>query len=92
MRVVCIDDSNRPHDIPANKWVEKGKEYTIIKFVRMVAQGGILGVELEEIDLSDCFPYECFAASRFAPIEPKKEEETDKVKEIEVEEEELEYA
>lgn len=87
MRVVCINDSKRPSDIPVEKWVEKGKEYTVINIVRMVAQGNILGFILQEIDLSDCFPYECFAASRFAPIEPKKEAKEEVVEELEVEQE-----
>jgi hypothetical protein len=85
MRVVCINDSKRPSDIPVEKWIEKGKEYTVINVVRMVAQGNILGFVLQEIDLSDCFPYECFSASRFAPIEPKKELEEEEVEELETE-------
>lgn len=75
MRVFCIDDSERPIGIPLGKWIEKGKEYTILKFVRMCAQNNILGVELEEIDLSGCFPYEYFSAKRFAPINPKEKME-----------------
>ncbi len=74
MKVICIDDSKRPIDIPREKWVKKGNEYTIVKFMRMVAQNNELGVVLEEIDLSDCFPYECFAAYRFAIKTPEKEE------------------
>lgn len=33
----------------------------------MVIQGGY-GVQLEEIDLSDCYPYQFFGAYRFAPL------------------------
>lgn len=87
MRVVCIDDSKRPADIPVEKWIEKGKEYTVINVIRMVAQGNKLGFVLQEIDLSDCFPYECFSASRFAPVEPKKEIEDETVEELVAEEE-----
>lgn len=87
MRVVCIDDSKRPADIPVEKWIEKGKEYTVINVIRMVAQGNKLGFVLQEIDLSDCFPYECFSASRFAPVEPKKEIEDEIVEELVAEEE-----
>jgi hypothetical protein len=88
MRVVCIDDSNRPIGIPLEKWIKKDSEYTIVKFVRMCAQNNILGVELEEIDLFGCFPYEYFSAKRFAPINPKEEfEETlEEVQEEEIEE------
>jgi len=88
MRVVCIDDSNRPLGIPLENWIEKGKEYTIVKFVRMCAQNNILGVELEEVDLSNCFPYEYFSAKRFAPINPKEkiEEALENIQEEELEE------
>ena len=58
MKLICIDDSNRPIDIPREKWVKKGNEYTPVRFVRMVAQNNELGVIIEEIDLTDCFPYE----------------------------------
>jgi hypothetical protein len=75
MKLICIDDSNRPIDIPREKWVKKGNEYTPVRFVRMVAQNNELGVIIEEIDLTDCFPYECFAAYRFALKNPDEESE-----------------
>jgi hypothetical protein len=86
MKVVCINDSNRPLDIPIEKWVKKDEEYTVVRFVRMVAQGGKMGVELEEIDLTDCFPYEFFSADRFAILDKEFDESEQEV----LEEEELE--
>lgn len=83
MRVVCIDDSNRPIDIPIEKWVKKDEEYTVLKFVKIKLQNNTLGVELNEIDLSDCFPYTYFDAKRFAFLTPKKKKE--KVEELELE-------
>lgn len=71
MTVVCINDSDRPNGIPASKWVVKGKKYTIINFERMLQMPGVFGVELAEIDLSDCFPYTRFTSTRFAPVEPE---------------------
>lgn len=71
MKVVCIDDSNKPIDIPEHKWVKKDEIYTIAKVVKLNLQANTLGVELEEIDLTDCFPYEYFLANRFAPIHPE---------------------
>lgn len=66
-RVTCIHDEDRPNDIPTSKWVVKGQEYTVIKVERMQMHGGMLGYELEEIDLEECcFPYTRFAAWRFA--------------------------
>ena len=82
--VICINDSNKPNDIPTSKWVTKGKEYTITKILNMVVQGNIIGVELAEIDLRDCAPYRAFALSRFGIIvESDKEEVNNKVKELE---------
>lgn len=65
-KVICIHDQERPNDIPTSSWVVKGREYTVIKVERMLMHGGILGYELEEIDLAECcFPYTRFAAWRF---------------------------
>lgn len=65
-KVVCIDDSNRPDGIPTSKWIKKGVTYTVIDVKKLTIQGGILGYKLEEINLDDCFPYQFFAANRFA--------------------------
>ena len=65
-KVICIHDEERPNDIPTSRWVVKGNEYTVISVERMNMQGGKLGYELEEIDLSPCFPYTRFGAWRFA--------------------------
>jgi len=89
MKLICINDSDRPNEIPLSKWIKKGNQYTAIKFNKMNMQGGILGVQLEEIDLSDCFSHTHFLASRFVPLEPLKEKETENVEELE---EELELA
>lgn len=63
--VICIDDTFKPESIPTSKWVKKGKKYTVIKIDRMLIQGGALGFQLEEIDLTDCVPYLYFSAARF---------------------------
>jgi len=89
MKVVCIDDKNRPNGIPNRKWLENKKEYTVIKADYMNMQNRIMGYQLAEIDLSDCFPYTYFAATRFAIVEPEKEEEKIASEELE---EELELA
>lgn len=67
-RCICIDDSNRPKQIPQEKWVVYGNQYTIIDLKKMVLMGeGVLGVRLDEIDLDESnAPYELFLASRFA--------------------------
>lgn len=65
-KVVCIDDSNRPDGIPTSKWVKKGSIYTVIQIMKMRMQGGMLGFKLDEINLDEYFPYQYFAANRFA--------------------------
>ena len=63
---ICIDDSNRPKEIPINKWVKKGEKYNIIYTVRVLPQNEI-GVILSEIELTDKeLPYEYFLLRRFS--------------------------
>lgn len=66
MIVVCIDDSNRPEDIPLSSWVVRGKEYTIVN--SFVGFGGAEIVEIAEIDLKKITNgiYGGFRASRFS--------------------------
>lgn len=67
-KVVAIDDSNRPNDIPTSKWIKKDEVYTVIKMDYMNQQAGLLGFKLEEINIDDCFPYQYFSANRFRPL------------------------
>lgn len=63
---ICINDENRPKEIPKDKWVKKGETYHIIYTVWSIPSK-TLGVHLDEIALDDCcLPYEYFAANRFA--------------------------
>lgn len=66
IKVICIDDSNRPDGIPISKWVKKDQFYTVIQISKLPIQGNILGVKLLELNIDDCFPYTFFAANRFA--------------------------
>lgn len=65
-KVICIDDTNKPDGIPTSKWVELGDVYTVIEISKMLIQEGMLGFKLEEKNIDDCFPYQFFAANRFA--------------------------
>ena len=78
--VICIDDRNRPHDVPASKWPVKGQPYTITGFYRMLAYK-VDGVSLAEMDISDCHPYKYYLASRFASADALKSlhEEADRL-------------
>lgn len=63
---ICIDDKNKPNEVPANKWVKKGKEYNVIYTTTVMPQKQ-LALHLYEIELDEtCAPYEYFLARRFA--------------------------
>lgn len=82
MRVICINDKNRPVKFPPEKWIKEGNEYTIIATTSMNIQKNKIGVKLKEIELDhSCFPYEYFDADRFKLLEfenalAKEKEET----------------
>lgn len=75
---ICIDDSNRPNDIPLSKWVKKHDHYHITYIVVALPQN-MLSYSLYEKPLDEsCYPYEYFSASRFAI----KEEDIDRFMEL----------
>ena len=76
IKVICIDDQNRPNEVPLNRWIKKGEAYHIIQIDKMNAQGGIYGCKLAERDNDDLAPYQYFRLTRFAvPITLEDEEE-----------------
>lgn len=63
---ICINDKNRPKEIPPSKWVKEGNEYHVIYTVTVLPQKQ-LAFHLAEISLDECcIPYEYFLANRFA--------------------------
>jgi hypothetical protein len=67
IKLLCIDDTNKPEDIPFTHWVEEDKLYTLKDVARLTMQGNTLGVQIEEINLiSLCLQYEYFSLTRFA--------------------------
>jgi hypothetical protein len=65
-KTICIDDANRPPEIPVEKWVKSGEIYHIIHVSKHRLQNYIQGVTLSEINLDEsCKPYEAFRLSRF---------------------------
>lgn len=90
MKVLCINDSNKPDKIPDSEWIKKGETYHVTKVVQMGLQPGKLGYKLKEVSLTaKAFPYEYYDAHRFAiyadsiaKIE-KTEEETEVTRELE---------
>lgn len=67
-KVICINDSGRPNEIPISKWIKKDEEYTVIRMDYMNMQGRLLGFQLEEVSLEGCFPYLYYSSSRFRPL------------------------
>ena len=67
-KVICINDTNKPNDIPISQWVKKGSIYTVTKVVKMIIQGGTYGFDLAEINLDGCAPYKYYASERFGII------------------------
>ena len=67
-KVVCVDDKNRPNDIPLSSWVKEQNIYTVIEVSVLRMQNGHLGFKLEEINIDHCFPYQYFSSSRFVII------------------------
>lgn len=66
IKCICIDNDNRPSVVPEEKWLEKGKEYTLA-FTMTVHPQKKLAFQVQEIDLDEsCSPYTWFLASRFA--------------------------
>ncbi len=70
----CINDSNRPAEIPASKWIKKDSAYTIKGFIVHNVQQGLVGVLLWEINLDGCFPFVTYAVNRFGIIKPEYQE------------------
>jgi hypothetical protein len=63
---ICIDDKNRPKEIPESKWVKEGQTYNVIYTVTVLPQKE-LAFHLAEIELTEAeHPYEYFLAKRFA--------------------------
>jgi hypothetical protein len=65
-KVICVNDSGLPDQLPLNRRVVEGQVYTVIEVAHMQLQS-ILGYKLAEID--SFFPYEFFKASRFLPLQ-----------------------
>lgn len=64
MKCICINDKNRPADIPESHWIKFGETYTVttVKFI----PNGTIGLAIEEISLEGISTkYDCFALIRF---------------------------
>ena len=91
MKVICINSSNKPNNIPDSEWIKKDEIYTVTSVKTMGLQPGKFGYLLKEIQLSELsFPYELYDADRFIPLNnPFLKQQKQTVSETVVEEEEL---
>lgn len=67
MKVVCINDSKKPAEVPASSWIEKGETYTVIHSANMAMQRMTVGYKLKEVSMPEDSEYEYYVASRFRP-------------------------
>ena len=63
-RVLCVDDSHRPNEIPASRWLKKGQVYTVEKVGKDFA--GVYFYFLQELEGTP--PYLGFNVNRFLPV------------------------
>tara|TARA_R110000824_G_scaffold34903_1_gene110116 strand:+ start:2582 stop:2896 length:315 start_codon:yes stop_codon:yes gene_type:complete len=67
IEILCVDDSNRPEDIPITHWVKHGEVYTLKDVKSLLMQGGHLGLQVDEINLLELGnQYEFFGLYRFS--------------------------
>ena len=64
-KVICIDDSHRPNEIPANRWLKKDAIYTVEKVGKDFA--GVYFFFLTELPGTP--PYLGFNINRFRPVD-----------------------
>ena len=70
MKVVCINNKNKPKQVSSAEWLTEGKEYTVINLKSMNLQSGKIGYLLKEVQLSEqSFPYELYDSERFISAE-----------------------
>ena len=81
-KVVCIDDTNKPNEIPNNLWIKKDDVYTVVNAEYMNVQNRLLGFELAEKDINGCFPYTRFSYTRFRPFTKDDEAAIEAVKDL----------
>lgn len=62
--VICINDKNKPSEYPSSDaWVKEGQVYTPIKIAALI--GGVIGIQVAEIIISEENPFQYFNISRF---------------------------
>ena len=63
---ICIDDKNKPDEIPLKNWIQEGFTYHITHVFCMRNWNNIQGCNLAEVKIPpECYPYEVYKLSRF---------------------------
>jgi hypothetical protein len=66
MKVLCLNDADKPAKISEENWIKKGKVYTVVEVKQMGLQKGQLGYKLAEVSIPEkAFPYEYYSSKRF---------------------------
>lgn len=66
VRIVCINDKDRPQEIPLNKWPKKDEWYTMTHLYYHPVQL-VQGIDIAEMELGpEEYPYGTYKLSRFA--------------------------
>jgi hypothetical protein len=87
MKVLCLNDADKPAKISEENWIKKGKVYTVIEVKKMGLQQGQLGYKLAEVSIPEnSFPYEYYSSKRFGFLV----EQVDENPEVSTEEADLE--
>ena len=88
--VVCINDKNKPFEIPQSKWIKEGQKYTVVGVGNTL--DGKVGFKLESPVLDEsCEPFDCFNPARFGiPVEEQKDALMQELEELGIQVEEFE--
>jgi hypothetical protein len=65
----CINDSDKPEEIPTSQWIKKGEKYHVTHVYNQLLQNNQFGVLLKEVNLKGCAPYNCYLITRFVFLE-----------------------
>jgi len=62
----CINDKNKPAQVPKEKWVVQDERYHITYVTRVLPQNVLAYFIYEKPLTEDCLPFEFFLSTRFA--------------------------
>jgi len=69
VKIICLNDKDKPESIPDSKWIREGEEYTAVRVMYLTLQS-VLAVQLNEIEDNTAPYFGWFTISRFGvPVE-----------------------